>query len=219
VEKVVSGQKIAVDEMVFEVVHTPTEIMNESEKPYLCCNINDTSVVYKLHYNNEQTVLLLTDAEGSCSINLLKNHRDQLKCDVVQYGHHGGQSVSKECYAATGAKVSITPQGVHGWFCDGGEAPSQTDLGIRRSLSYMCEQGITPENIYCDITETSLAVGMSKNETESVHISFTAKKDATKAKLTVIGDLNGIELQYFTENYALAHFAVYFSLLEFLFYQ
>lgn len=57
------------------------------------------------------------------------------------------------------------------------------------------------ENIVCDITETSLAVGMAKNETESVHITFTAKKDATKAKLTVIGDLNGIELQYFTENY------------------
>ncbi len=154
VQRIVSGQKIAVDEMVFEVVHTPSEIMNEAEKPYLCCNINDTSVVYKLHYNNEQTVLLMTDAEASCSINLLKNHRDQLECDVVQYGHHGGQSVSKECYAATGAKVSITPQGVHGWFCDGGEAPSQTDLGIRRSLSYMCEQGITPENIYCDMFGT-----------------------------------------------------------------
>ena len=154
VNKVVSGQKIALDEMTFEVVHTPTEIMNEEKKPFLCCNINDTSVVYKLHYDNKQTVLLLTDAEASCSINMLKNHREQLKCDIVQYGHHGGQSVSKECYAATGAKMSITPQGVHGWFCDGGEAPSQTELGIRRSLSYMCEQGIKPENILCDMFGT-----------------------------------------------------------------
>ena len=57
------------------------------------------------------------------------------------------------------------------------------------------------ESVPCNISDTALAVGMAKNETESVHISFTAKKDATKAKLTVIGDLNGIELQYFTENY------------------
>ena len=57
------------------------------------------------------------------------------------------------------------------------------------------------ESVPCSISDTALAVGMAKNETESVHISFTAKKDATKAKLTVIGDLNGIELQYFTENY------------------
>jgi len=152
--KLYAGERIAVDEMVFEVVHAPSEILSNTEKPYLCTNINDTSVVLKLHYDGKQTILFLTDAEASCSIDLLKNHREQLGCDVVQYGHHGGQSVSKECYAATGARMTITPQGVHGWFCDSGEAPSQTELGIRRSLSYMCDFGVEPERIFCDMFGT-----------------------------------------------------------------
>ncbi|MBO5912691.1 MAG: DUF4091 domain-containing protein [Clostridia bacterium] len=57
------------------------------------------------------------------------------------------------------------------------------------------------ESVSCNIADTSFSVGMAKNETESVHISFTAKKDVINVKLTVLGDLNGIELQYFTENY------------------
>ncbi len=56
-------------------------------------------------------------------------------------------------------------------------------------------------DIPCELDDTVFQLGAAKNEAESVHISFTAKKDVSNVKLIVEGDLNGVEIDIFTENY------------------
>ncbi len=57
------------------------------------------------------------------------------------------------------------------------------------------------ENIPFELNDAVFELGVAKNETESVHIVFTAKKDVNNVKFTVEGDLNKVEIDVFTENY------------------
>ena len=143
-----TGDRIVIDEFTFDIINTPTEI-KEDEKLYNV--INDSSIVMKMTYDNKQTFMLLADAEGACNDNLLKNHRHELKSDVVQLGHHGVANVSRECYMEIGAKIYISQTNLAGWYCDQGEIGNEHDPGRKRTYSYIKRVGAKHENIYSDI--------------------------------------------------------------------
>lgn len=144
VHRVEKGDVIRVDEFAFEVLHVP------SEDRAADMNINDSSVVYKLNYNDQQSILLLGDAEWVCSEDLVENSREKLKSDVVQVGHHGCGNVSGECYRLIGAKYYIWQICPRFWFSDGGSGINTRNTGVNNTVMYIGEAGGKAENQFRD---------------------------------------------------------------------
>jgi len=147
VHKVVTGDEIVVDEFSFKVLHTPEDIAPEFLPKV---DFNDSGVVYKLNYNNEQTIMFLSDAEKYCSDDLLENHRNELKSDVVHVGHHGCGNVSKECYLEIGADAYLWQLGHVFWYADDGESYNEHNGGIVRTRAFTKAAGERRENTYRD---------------------------------------------------------------------
>ncbi len=145
VKRVEKGDIIPVDEFSFEVLITPDEGFGKK------MNMNDSSVVYKLNYNNEQTMMLLGDAEWICSNALIELCADKLKSDIVQVGHHGCGNVSQECYRLIDAEYYIWQISPRFWYSDGGDGLNTRNTGLNRTRTYIGEIGGKPENNYQDI--------------------------------------------------------------------
>lgn len=137
-----TGDVISVDEIVFEVLHAP----DPAQGPQM--NLNDSSVVYKMIYDNGQSFLFLGDAEWVCNNDLVENHANKLKSDVVQVGHHGCGNVSRHCYELIDAKAYIWQCGERFWYQDCGEGLNTHNVGYVRYRAYMKELGVKNENIY-----------------------------------------------------------------------
>ena len=76
-------------------------------------------------------------------------HKDKLKSDVVQAGHHGVANVSGECYDAIDAKVFLYSCCLHTWYLEwGSEAFGSHDPGMKRQHYFMKRRGVKDENIY-----------------------------------------------------------------------
>ena len=142
--RVEKGDVIIVDEFSFEVLHTPDPALRTK------LNMNDTSVIYKLNYDNRQTMMLLGDGERYCSADLLANAADKLKSDVVQIGHHGCYSVSQDCYQAIGAKIAFFQISNRFWYSDGCEGLSTRNTGVFRTREYLDSYGFDWRNSYRD---------------------------------------------------------------------
>lgn len=144
VHTVQRGDVIRVDEIAFEVLHIPVEEHPER------MNMNDTSVVYKMNYDNKQTMMLLGDAEYICSNDLVASVPEKLKCDVVQVGHHGCGNVSEECYRLMNAKYYIWQISPRFWYSDGGNGLGSRSTGVERTIMYIGEAGGKPEYQFRD---------------------------------------------------------------------
>ncbi|MBQ9099280.1 MAG: MBL fold metallo-hydrolase [Clostridia bacterium] len=144
VHTVQTGEVIAVDELSFKVIHVP-DMTYATEM-----NMNDSSVVYKLTVDGEQTILFLGDAEKICNNDLLQNHREERKSDVVQVGHHGCGNVSKECYAAIGAKKYLWQAGNRFWYSDKGFGLGTHNTGVIATRNNICALGAKPTDIILD---------------------------------------------------------------------
>ena len=136
------GDHIRVDEIDFEVIHVPDITMAEK------MNMNDSSVVYKMTYDGEQTMMLLGDAEWVCSNDLVENCKDKLKSDIVQVGHHGCGNVSGECYELIDAYVYIWQIGEKFWYSDCGEGLNTHNTGVIRTRAYMMRKSPDLRNVY-----------------------------------------------------------------------
>ena len=133
---------ISVGEIKFEVLHVPDPTRAAE------MNVNDTSVVYKMDYNGEQSIMLLGDAEWVCNEDLVESCAERLRADVVQVGHHGCGNVSKKCYELIGAKAYIWQCGERFWYQDSGEGINTHNVGYIRYRSFMMELGTKLENVY-----------------------------------------------------------------------
>ncbi|MBR7117449.1 MAG: MBL fold metallo-hydrolase [Clostridia bacterium] len=136
------GDRVTVDEIKFDVIHVPDPSRASD------MNVNDTTTVYKMTYDNTQTVMFLGDAEWVCNEDLVENCADLLKSDVVQVGHHGCGNVSKRCYELIDAKVYIWQCGMRFWYQEKGEGINTHNVGFIKYRTYMMERGIKKENIY-----------------------------------------------------------------------
>ncbi len=143
VHTVQTGDVIDVDELSFKVLHVP-DMAYATEM-----NMNDSSVVYKLTVA-DQSILFLGDAEKICNNDLMQNHLDELKSDIVQVSHHGCGNVSKECYAAAGARLYLWQAGNKFWYSDKGRGIGTHDTGVITTRNRLCELGVTPKDIILD---------------------------------------------------------------------
>ena len=144
VHTVNTGDVIEVDGLSFKAIHTPD--MAEAAN----MNMNDSSVVYKLTVDGKQTIMLLSDAEWVCNNDLLQNHKDELKSDIVQVGHHGCGNVSRECYEAIGADIYLWQLGNKYWYGEKGEGIGTFNTGVIRTRNYIKSLGVSEDNIYFD---------------------------------------------------------------------
>ena len=144
VHTVNTGDVIEIDGMSFRVIHVPD--MNYARE----MSMNDSSVVYKLTASCGQTVMFLGDAEWMCNNDLLENHRDELKSDVVQVGHHGCGNVSKECYAAIGAEYYLWQLGNRSWYGEKGQGLNTHNTGVIATRNNIMSLGAKRENIFFD---------------------------------------------------------------------
>lgn len=144
VHTVECGEVIGIDDMSVKVIHVPD--MKFARE----MNMNDSSVVYKLTAACGQTVMFLGDAEWVCNNDLLENHLEELKSDVVQVGHHGCGNVSKECYAAIGAEYYLWQLGNRFWYGEKGQGIGTHNTGVIQNRNNIRSLGTPEENIYLD---------------------------------------------------------------------
>lgn len=76
------------NDLYFEVL-SPGDFVN----PKLLKNLNNTSLVMKLHYGNF-SMLFTGDAEKGVEALLAEKYGDELKSDVLKVGHHGSRTAS-----------------------------------------------------------------------------------------------------------------------------
>lgn len=79
---------------------------------------NNQSIVLKItdkEYNKDFKLLVMGDLSVLGGEKLLKNHRDDLKCDAVVMAHHGQKGVNRDVYEAIGAKFAFWPTPLWLW--------------------------------------------------------------------------------------------------------
>jgi hypothetical protein len=163
-----TGQRVWVRNVEVEVLFT-----QEDMYPSPIYYFNNTTLVTRLHVNRTvagkwQNVTEATAFSSTDSILMLgdQNHEGchymldmygqnvkanaTLKSDIVQVGHHGCGNVSKECYAAIGAKLYLWQAGNKFWYSDKGLGPGTHDTGVITTRNRICSLGATPERILLD---------------------------------------------------------------------
>ncbi len=146
--KVSAGDIIDIDELKIKVVRV-ANIVLPSDKSQKIMNINDTSVIYKL-FACGQSVLFLGDAEKYCDKELLEEHYDDLKSDIVQVSHHGNGNVSQKCYEAIGAKLYFMQTCERDWYSEGGEGIFSRNIGMIRTHAFIKSLGVNSKKILTD---------------------------------------------------------------------
>ena len=70
--------------------------------------INNQSIVLKIS-DGDFSLLILGDLAVEGGEILLKNHRNEIKCDAVQMAHHGQKGVARDVYETIGATYAFWP--------------------------------------------------------------------------------------------------------------
>ena len=96
-----------------------------------CCDINNTSVVYRVEAGGK-SVLILGDLAEAGGRELLETVDPALiKADYCQMSHHGQDGVSQECYAAIRPTYCLWP--TPSWLWDN-MGPGGYDTGIFKTV-------------------------------------------------------------------------------------
>lgn len=95
------GMRFQLSGVVFEVLHTPDDDM-----PTIYKNMNDTSLVIKMSYENSDTIWLgdMGVIPGNSCIEM---YGDYLKCNAVQVSHHGWGSASWEFFKLLNPEILL----------------------------------------------------------------------------------------------------------------
>ncbi len=84
-----SGEQLYADNSVRLYILSPSQ--NQVERK----NLNNTSIVIKMHYGNS-TALFTGDAEEKIESTLILRYGDFLKASLLKVGHHGSETSSSE---------------------------------------------------------------------------------------------------------------------------
>lgn len=95
------GMKFNLSGVIFEVLHTPDDDM-----PCIYKNMNDTSLVIKMTYQDSVT-LWLGDMGVVPGDSCIEMYGDYLKCNAVQVSHHGWGSASWEFFKLLNPEVLL----------------------------------------------------------------------------------------------------------------
>lgn len=101
------GASVALGDLVLEVLGPPPG------RPYDWTRgeLNNTSIVLRATVASAGSVLLAGDAEREAQADLLANHRDRLRADVLVVPHHGSRTSDPGFLLATGASLATISVG------------------------------------------------------------------------------------------------------------
>ncbi|MCQ2414265.1 MAG: MBL fold metallo-hydrolase [Clostridia bacterium] len=117
--KLHSGMSIAFPGVDAEIICTYEDVF-----PLAHADGNDTSMSFILKVG-EQKILFLGDSEASESVTMETTlPEDVLKCDILQFAHHGYEGCNKALYVKADPTVVLWPMNVVGW--QGKESYSKT---------------------------------------------------------------------------------------------
>ena len=111
--KLHSGMTLWFADMKFEVVYTHEDLYPVTRNT----NVNDTSLVLKLTMGG-QTVMFLADIEERASKIIERyyvNDASFIKCDIVQYAHHGWEGATKQLYDTIAAETVLWSINTYSW--------------------------------------------------------------------------------------------------------
>ncbi len=140
VHTVKQGDIIKVDEVSVEVLRVPTY------DPEVVVSVNDTSVVYKVDYNGEQSFILAGDGETAASNDLMKLDDEKLSADILFVPHHGRANLSPKLYERIGAKAYIWQMPAYLWYGDRGDGLNTTG-GLVKNRAVIYELGAEKKDI------------------------------------------------------------------------
>jgi competence protein ComEC len=102
-----AGAVVAVGELVLEVLGPPPG------RPYAGTRseLNNTSIVLRASVMGVGSVLLAGDVEREAQADLLADHLERLRVDVLVVPHHGSRTSDPEFLAATGAHTAVISVG------------------------------------------------------------------------------------------------------------
>ena len=88
----------------------------EDVYPKSFIDANDASTVFRIDAGGQRILILGDCRDHECDA-MLKGFREsgELKCDMVQYSHHGYEGATKEFYEAVDADVVLFPMNIVGW--------------------------------------------------------------------------------------------------------
>ena len=76
---------------------------------------NDTGVVFRISANGQRIMFLGDCRDGECNAMISRLGADELKCDIVQFSHHGYEGATVEMYDIIGAETVLWPMNIIGW--------------------------------------------------------------------------------------------------------
>jgi competence protein ComEC len=101
------GAIVAIGDLVLEALGPPPG------RPYewTRSELNNTSIVLRASVAGAGSVLIAGDAEREAQADLLANHRDRLRVDVLVVPHHGSRTSDPAFLVATGASIAVISAG------------------------------------------------------------------------------------------------------------
>lgn len=134
------GMKFNLSGVVFEVLHTPDDDM-----PTIYENMNDTSLVIKMTYEDCET-LWLGDMGVVPGDSCIKMYGEYLKCDAVQVSHHGWGSASWEFFELLNPKILFWNNSEFGFQY----ADSYQGYGKTESSTRLFNMPCVKQNYFCN---------------------------------------------------------------------
>lgn len=121
------GAKRWPDAVLYEKLHSGMTLQFTGAEVAVVCthedvypsdhiDANDTSTVIRLDIEG-QSVMFLADCRDNESAAMVSNFKDTdvLKCDIVQWSHHGYEGATRALYEAIDADVILFPLNIVGW--------------------------------------------------------------------------------------------------------
>lgn len=136
-----AGDSFSVDEIKIEVLRVPTF------DPQIKATVNDTSVVYKLDYNGEQSFMLAGDGDTFTNNDLMLLDDNKIASDILFVPHHGKTNLSPKLYERICAKAYIWQMPPCLWYGDRGDGMNSNG-GLVKCRSLIYELGTKSENIH-----------------------------------------------------------------------
>lgn len=131
VMKVHTGQSLWVRNANVEILYT-----HETLNPYTLPDMNDTSTVFRVNVGGKRVLFLgdvstLTRADSAVKV-IYGLWGTELKCDILQVGHHGWNGGSDDIYNAALPEIALWPVEASRWNTVSRYHTSQTLFGLQK---------------------------------------------------------------------------------------
>ena len=104
--------------MIFEFAGVSVKVMctHEDVYPKSFIDGNDTSTVYRMDIAGQRVFFLGDCRDHECDAMMKAFERSgELKCDIVQWSHHGYEGATREFYETVDAPTILFPLNIVGW--------------------------------------------------------------------------------------------------------